>query len=45
MGKIIEAFGANTQAVIDYVIANNGIIWIDGQSFDKWDLYTFIQMN
>lgn len=45
MGKILGAFGANTQAVIDYVIANNGIICIDGQSFDKWDLYTLIQMN
>lgn len=45
MGKILEAFGANTQAVMDYVMANDGIIWIGEQSFDKWDLYTLIQMN
>lgn len=45
MGKLLKSFGANTQAVIDYVIANNGVIHIGEETFDKWDLYTLIQMN
>lgn len=45
MEKILETFGANTQAVIDYVMANDGVIRIGEKSFDKWDLYTLIQMN